>query len=70
MMDPRDQRSDKDWFEVVAGDDGVFGCIGMMACADVCPKELPLLEVYAYLRRRTLGARFTAENEWPAPSPY
>ena len=58
MMDPRDSRSDEDWFEVVAGDDGVFGCIGMMACADVCPKELPLLEVYAYLRRRTLGTKF------------
>ena len=63
MMDPRDQRSDADWFEVVAGDEGVFGCIGMMACADVCPKELPLLEVYAYLRRRTLGARFASDKE-------
>ena len=58
MMDPRDARDDADWFEVVAGSDGVFGCIGMMACADVCPKELPLLEVYAYLRRRTLGTKF------------
>ena len=25
-----------------------------MACHDVCPKELPLLEVYAYLRRKML----------------
>jgi fumarate reductase iron-sulfur subunit len=58
MMDPRDTRDDADWFEVVAGNEGVFGCIGMMACADVCPKELPLLEVYAYLRRRTLGTKF------------
>ncbi len=58
MMDPRDARDDADWFEVVAGSEGVFGCIGMMACADVCPKELPLLEVYAYLRRRTLGMKF------------
>ena len=63
MMDPRDQRSDQDWFEIVAGDQGVFGCVGMMACADVCPKELPLLEVYAYLRRRTLGARFASDSE-------
>ena len=30
----------------------------MMACADVCPKELPLLDVYAYLRRKSLGAHF------------
>jgi succinate dehydrogenase/fumarate reductase-like Fe-S protein len=27
-----------------------------MACHDVCPKELPLLEVYSYLRRKTLAA--------------
>jgi len=58
MMDPRDTRDDADWFEVVAGEQGVFGCVGMMACADVCPKELPLLEVYSYLRRRTLGTKF------------
>jgi len=57
MMDPRDTRDDDDWFDVVAGPQGVFGCVGMMACADVCPKELPLLEVYSYLRRRTLGAK-------------
>ncbi len=57
-MDPRDGRSAGDWFEVVAGEDGVFGCVGLMACQDVCPKELPLLEVYAYLRRRALAAAF------------
>jgi len=54
MMDPRDTRSDGDWFDVVSNEEGVFGCIGMMACADVCPKELPLLDVYAYLRRKML----------------
>lgn len=58
MMDPRDRRSDGDWFEVVSTEDGVFGCIGLMACQDVCPKELPLLEVYAYLRRKALGGLF------------
>ena len=58
MMDPRDSRGDGDWFEVVSNSNGVFGCIGMMACHDVCPKELPLLEVYAYLRRKALAARF------------
>ncbi len=26
-----------------------------MACQAVCPKNLPLLEVYAYLRRKMLG---------------
>lgn len=54
MMDPRDQRADSDWFGVISSEDGVFGCLGMMACQDVCPKELPLREVYAYLRRKAL----------------
>ena len=52
MMDPRDGRSDADWFDVVAGEQGVFGCVGLMACADVCPKELPLATQIAFLRRR------------------
>ncbi len=60
MMDPRDGRTDTDWFEVVSTQDGVFGCLGMMACHDVCPKELPLLEVYAYLRRKSLASRFAS----------
>ena len=55
-MDPRDTREHSDWFEVVSNENGVFGCIGMMACHDICPKELPLLEVYAYLRRKALSA--------------
>lgn len=54
MMDPRDRRKTGDWYEVVASDEGVFGCLGLMACQDVCPKELPLREVYAYLRRKSL----------------
>jgi len=57
LMDPRDSRGDADWFEIVSNSDGVFGCIGMMACHDVCPKELPLLEVYAYLRRKVLTTK-------------
>ena len=56
-MDPRDTREDSDWFELISNEQGVFGCIGMMACHDICPKELPLLEVYAYLRRKAFGAR-------------
>src|SRR5210317_1170876 len=52
ILDPRDQRSDQEWFELVSNDQGVFGCIGMMACDDVCPKDLPLLEVFSYIRRK------------------
>lgn len=63
MMDPRDGRRDSDWFEVVSTEDGVFGCIGLMACHDVCPKELPLLEVYAYLRRKALAAAFAKKSQ-------
>jgi len=61
-MDPRDNRDADDWYEVVAGDGGVFGCLGLMACEDICPKELPLLEVNAYLRRRLLGSRVVARR--------
>jgi fumarate reductase iron-sulfur subunit len=54
MTDPRDSREDEDWFDVVADENGVFGCVGLMAFQYVCPKDLPLLEVYAYLRRKAL----------------
>ena len=52
MIDPRDERDSEEWFELVSTDEGVFGCMGLMGCEDVCPKELPLLEVFAYMRRR------------------
>ena len=55
LVDPRDKRSDDEWFELVSTDEGVFGCIGMMACDDVCPKDLPLLEIFAYIRRKMSG---------------
>ena len=62
MMDPRDGRDADAWFDVVSSEDGVFGCIGLMACHDVCPKELPLLEVHAYLRRKTLTAALRSRH--------
>jgi fumarate reductase iron-sulfur subunit len=61
-MDPRDTREDADWFELISNEHGVFGCIGMMACHDICPKELPLLEVYAYLRRKALASGFAGDK--------
>jgi len=63
-MDPRDARDDSDWYEVVSNAQGVFGCLGLMACHDVCPKELPLLEVYAYLRRKVLASRFSGPKSF------
>jgi len=51
-LDPRDMRSDDEFYELVGGDEGVFGCMTLLACQDVCPKELPLQTQIAYLRRR------------------
>jgi len=51
-VDPRDERSDADMYELVGNDDGVFGCMSLLACNDLCPKELPLQSQIAYLRRR------------------
>jgi fumarate reductase iron-sulfur subunit len=59
MIDPRDKREANNWFEVVSSNEGIFGCVGLMACHDVCPKELPLLEVHAYLRRRMLASKIS-----------
>ena len=50
-LDPRDARDDADWYDIVGDDDGVFGCMSLLACHDVCPKELPLATQIAYLRR-------------------
>lgn len=50
-LDPRDARDEEDWYAVVGDDDGVFGCMSLLACHDVCPKELPLATQIAYLRR-------------------
>lgn len=53
-LDPRDQRDDAQWFELIGNDDGVFGCTSFLACEDVCPKQLPLATQIAYLRRQML----------------
>lgn len=51
-LDPRDTRGDDDFYELVGDDDGVFGCMALLGCHDVCPKQLPLQTQIAYLRRR------------------
>jgi fumarate reductase iron-sulfur subunit len=50
-LDPRDARSDADWYDLIGNDDGVFGCMSLLACHDLCPKDLPLQTQIAYLRR-------------------
>lgn len=51
-LDPRDQRTDEDYYELVGNDDGVFGCMSLLGCHDVCPKELPLKTQIAFMRRK------------------
>jgi len=50
-LDPRDKRSDEEYYEMVGDEDGVFGCMTLLGCEDVCPKDLPLQSKIAYLRR-------------------
>lgn len=51
-IDPRDERTDNDYFQLVGTDHGIFGCMGLLACEDVCPKELPLQNQLGFLRRK------------------
>lgn len=50
--DPRDERSDSDYYEVIGDEDGVFGCMTLLGCEDMCPKDLPLAQQIAYMRRK------------------
>jgi len=50
--DPRDTRSEAEYYEVVGDDDGVFGCMTLLGCQDVCPKDLSLQTQIAFLRRK------------------
>lgn len=51
-LDPRDQRNDAEFYELVGDESGVFGCMTLLGCEDMCPKELPLATQIAFLRRR------------------
>jgi fumarate reductase iron-sulfur subunit len=61
LIDPRDQRSPSQVFEVVGTDEGIFGCLGLMACDDLCPMQIPLQTQLALVRRKmarsALGGR-------------
>jgi len=50
-IDPRDKRTDEEYYELIGDEDGVFGCMSLLGCEDVCPKDLPLQSKIAYLRR-------------------
>ena len=51
-LDPRDTRDDADFYELVGDDTGVFGCMSLLGCHDVCPKSLPLATQIAFIRRK------------------
>jgi fumarate reductase iron-sulfur subunit len=51
-LDPRDTREDADFYELVGDDSGVFGCMSLLGCHDVCPKSLPLATQIAFVRRK------------------
>jgi succinate dehydrogenase iron-sulfur subunit len=55
-LDPRDRRGDEDFYELIGDDSGVFGCMSLLACHDVCPKDLPLATQIAFLRRKMVAA--------------
>ncbi|MGP1450304.1 MAG: fumarate reductase iron-sulfur subunit [Wolinella sp.] len=55
MIDPHDKRTDEDYYELIGDDNGVFGCMSLLACHDVCPKDLPLQSKIAYLRRKMVA---------------
>jgi fumarate reductase iron-sulfur subunit len=54
-LDPRDGRDDEGFYELIGDDDGVFGCMTLLGCHDVCPKQLPLQTQIAFLRRKMVA---------------
>jgi fumarate reductase iron-sulfur subunit len=54
-LDPRDGRNDEDFYELVGDDTGVFGCMTLLGCHDVCPKQLPLQTQIAFVRRKMVA---------------
>jgi fumarate reductase iron-sulfur subunit len=56
-VDPHDKRTAEDFYELIGDDDGIFGCMSLLACEDHCPKHLPLQNKIAYLRRKLVALR-------------
>ncbi|MCL5056871.1 MAG: fumarate reductase iron-sulfur subunit [Actinobacteria bacterium] len=61
MVDPRDERSKKEYFEVIGSDEGAFGCMGLMACDDNCPMQLPLQMQLSFVRRKMVSFGLSAK---------
>ena len=50
-IDPRDERSPKDFYDLIGDDNGIFGCMGLLACEDMCPRDIPLQDRLGIMRR-------------------
>ena len=50
-LDPRDERTEENYYQVIGNDQGVFGCMGLLGCEDVCPKGIPLQDQLGIMRR-------------------
>lgn len=59
-LDPRDKRTEQDYYHIIGDDNGIFGCMSLLGCEDTCPKNLPLAEQLAYMRRKMA---FVSYNE-------
>jgi fumarate reductase iron-sulfur subunit len=57
-LDPRDDRDDA-ILELIGDDDGVFGCMSLLGCDDVCPKDLPLGTQIAFCAGPCYGCTVT-----------
>ena len=51
-LDPRDNRNDYGYYELIGEDNGVFGCMSLLGCHHICPKNLSLWTHIAFLRRK------------------
>lgn len=56
-VDPHDTRTAEDFYELIGDDNGIFGCMSLLACEDHCPKHLPLQNKIAYLRRKLVALK-------------
>jgi fumarate reductase iron-sulfur subunit len=56
-VDPRDNRTHDDFYELIGDENGAFGCMSLMGCEDVCPKDLPLQHKIAYIRRKLVALK-------------
>ncbi len=63
MLDPRDERSPEEYYEVVGAEEGAFGCMGLMACDDNCPMEIPLQTQLSFVRRKMLAQGLKLKTE-------